>query len=1056
MALLTCVNILNAQYRIHGTVTDDERSNPIPGVAIGLSENQIISYTGNDGSFSFLLPRTDTVLLQIRHMGYRGVDTLVIPPLSGSLDINMTVNANRLKEVEVSTGYQTLPRERLTGSFEYVNNELFNRQISQDVVSRLDGLVPGMLFDKRGGSSTAFRLRGLSTITPSIAQPLIIVDDFPYEGDIHNINPNDVENITVLKDAAAASIWGARAGNGVVVITTKKSLLNKPFTISATANLSMQDRPDLYYHPQMTPSDFIDIEQFLFDQGAYDNSLSNSITWPVITPAVEIMERQRQGVISINEANQLLDDLRARDIRRDLLEYVYQKPVAQQYALNVNGGSARIAYLISGGLDRSIDQQVGDGYQRVTLRSQSTFKPIKNLTVQTNIVYANSRRESNGLGELRTGATGRVYPYARLVDDEGLPAILEQNYRLGFVDTAGSGRLLDWYYRPLEEIDLSDNTTRIGDLLANLSAAYRILPSLQGELRYQYQHQYTHGRDHRSDRTFYTRDQINRFTQINGEQIYYPIPLGGILQLQDGDRHSHTIRGQLNYDADWTENHRLSVLAGGEIRQMRNLTRHDYVYGYDDELMLGQPVDLVNRYPIYGGMAFDSQLGRPPAFSGTDNRLLSLFANVAYTYRTNHVFTASARRDASNLFGVATNDKWKPLWSAGYKWNLSDETFYRWDWLPYASMRATYGHSGNVNNAIAAVTTIDYIGQSPLARNPFALVMNPPNPDLRWENVAMTNIALDFGFRGGNLSGSVEYFKKNSTDLIASIPADITTGFTTLTRNVAELETSGWDISLRSRNLVGEFGWSSDFFLSVNRTLVKKYLIERNRASEMVTNGGNLIPIEGYDAYNIVSYRWGGLDPQNGDPLSYVDGILTADYMDIVNNTTKEDLVFHGSATPRLFGSLRNTWTYRGLSLSANITYRAGYFFRRPSIEYVPLLNSGVVAHGDYYRRWQQPGDEQHTTVPSMIYPADSRRDQVYRDSEATVERGDHIRLQDINLSYRLNRATFPALPAQSVSVILYARNLPIIWRANDLGLDPDFRGIPAPISLSLGLNLTF
>lgn len=1048
------VVLIMAYPEVRGRVVDSLRR-PLQGATVRVKGYQMATKTDRDGAF-VLLNIPDDAVLEITYLGYVTQEVKASTDL-GTLVLHVALSDLEEVEVMVNTGYQQLPKEQATGSFEHIDNELFNRQISQDVISRLDGLVPGMLFDKRGGNMTAFNIRGLSTISPLIAQPLIIVDDFPYEGDIANLNPNDVESVTLLKDAAAASIWGTRAGNGVLVITTKKGKLNKPFSLSATSNISMQDQIDLYYEPQMSPSDFIDIEQFLFDEGAFNSALANTITWPFITPAVEIMEQQRQGLITADEANRQLNILKTRDLRRDLTEYVYQKPVAQQYALNLNGGNDRIAYLLSGGYDQSTFQQAGNGNRRITLRSQNTFRPIRNLEVQSHIQYANSLWENNGLGTLsKGGGQGTIYPYARLVDDDGNPAILEQDYRLGFVDTAGQGRLLDWHYRPLEEIDLADNTSRINDFLLNLSAKYRIVKSLTTEVRYQYQHQHTLGRNYQSDQTYYTRNQINRFTQIVGNNIVRPLPLGGILRQEDANRYSHNIRGQLNFDESWGSEHQLAVLLGGEIRQVTGQSQTVFSFGYDDELMIAQPVDMVNQYPIYGGIGFNGRIGSGPSYYGTLDRFVSAFANASYTFRANHLLTASARRDASNLFGVATNNKWKPLWSVGYKWGLSNETFYDIQWLPNLSLRATYGHSGNVNNSVAAVTTIRYTGVGTLGRYPSAIIQNPPNADLRWENVSTVNLASDFGIVNNVLSGSIEYYQKLSTDLITSVPANLTTGFTSLTRNAAQLRTTGWDISLNSTNIAGVFSWNSNFFLSLNKTTITKYLLERSRASGMVGNGTSLHPIEGHDAYNIVSYRWGGLHPETGNPRAYVNGELSNNYVDIINNATEDDLVFHGSARPRIFGALRNTWGYNGITVSANITYRMGYFFRRPTINYVSLLNNGVVAHGDYYKRWERPGDEQYTTVPSMVYPADSRRDEVYRDSEATVEKGSHIRLQDVNLSYRVDKSTFSSLPVRSIVLTLYARNLPILWRANDANIDPDFRGFPAPLNISMGLNINF
>lgn len=1053
--LLIITTVSHAQYRLTGTVSDAETRTLLSGATIQIDKGQRGVVTDDEGRFAILIP-SNPVKLIISHIGYHETDTTVSITSGTALTILLAPKSNVVEEVQVSTGYQILPKDRLTGSFEVVSEKLFNRQISQDIISRLDGLVPGMLFDKRYGNEGAFSIRGLSTISPTIAQPLIIIDDFPYEGDIKNINPNDVESVTILKDAAAASIWGVRAGNGVLVITTKKSKLDKPFSLSANTNLSIQNKPNLYYTPQMTPSDFIDIEQFLFERGFFDADLDNTITWPVITPAVEVMEQKRRGLITEQHAEVMLSALRMNDLRDQLNKHVYQRSAAQQYAIKMDGGNSQVSYYISGGLDKSVAQKKGDEFQRMTLRTQSTFKPISTLQMTAAVVLVNSLRNNNSLPDLRTGTTGSIYPYARLLDDVGQPAIIEQHYRLGFVDTAGQGQLLDWHFRPLAEMDIADHAVRIRDLLVNLSANYKLIPQLDAEVRYQYQNQGTSGRDHNSVESFYSRNLINRFTQISGDNIIRPIPVGGILQLMDNDRSSHNIRGQLTFTNNWTPDYRFIIIAGGELRRATSWSRSHTVYGYDDELLLSFPVDLVNRYPIYGGMGFDSPLGQGSTYTGLDDRFVSIYANTSFTLKEQHIFTASARRDASNLFGVATNNKWKPLWSVGYRLNLSSLPLLYVPWINRLSLRATYGHSGNVNNTIAAVTTIDYRGISPLARNQYAIVVNPPNEDLRWENVSTTNVGLDFGVGNNRFNGSVEYYSKNAMDLISSVPADLTTGFGNLTRNVAEMRTSGWDFNLRSINPSGVLRWTTNLYLSLNRTKIKRYLVNPARASGYISNGASLLPIEGHDAYNIVSYRWGNLDPETGDPRAYALGLLSSDYAHIINNATIDDLVFHGSAMPRAFGSLRNEWGYRGWSISANITYRTGYYFRRPTVDYVGLLNNGVVAHGDYYKRWQKPGDEVFTSVPSMLYPTDSRRDQVYRDSEATVEKGDHIRLQDINLSYRIDNTSVLTLPARAITLIFYARNMPILWRANKSGIDPDVRGLPAPFSFSIGLNLDF
>ncbi|HWK99816.1 MAG TPA: TonB-dependent receptor plug domain-containing protein, partial [Parapedobacter sp.] len=211
-----------------------------------------------------------------------------------------------LEEVNISTGYQVLPAERVTGSFERVDSAVLNRQITTDVISKLDGVLPGLIFDTRG-PTTRLRVRGLSTLGTTDSRPLIVVDNFPYEGDLNTLNPNDIASVTLLKDAAAASIWGARAGNGVLVITTKQGRFNQSFKLSATSNLTMQEKPDLFYVPQISSSDFIDNEIMLFNAGVYDSRLMDARSWPVVTPVVELLDQQRNGTISEPEAASRID-----------------------------------------------------------------------------------------------------------------------------------------------------------------------------------------------------------------------------------------------------------------------------------------------------------------------------------------------------------------------------------------------------------------------------------------------------------------------------------------------------------------------------------------------------------------------------------------------------------------------------------------------------------------------------------------------------------------------------------------------------------------------------
>jgi TonB-linked outer membrane protein, SusC/RagA family len=960
-----------------------------------------------------------------------------------------------LEEVEISTGYQTLPAERMTGSFERVDEKLFNRQISTDVISRLDGLVPGMLFDKRGATDRLL-VRGLSSLGNSDSRPLIILDNFPYEGDLDAINPNDVASVTLLKDAAAASIWGARAGNGVLVITTKRGRFGQPFRLSATANVTLQEKPDLFYRPQIASTDYIDNEIMLFNRGVYDAALMNTRTWPAVTPVVEILDQQRRGLLSEAEATARINALRGLDLRDEQTRYLYRDAVMQQYALSLRGGGDRLNTLLSAGYDRNLASERGNGSTRTTVRSQTSLRPVDALSLDVGIAYSANEQQGNHPGPIRMGATGGIYPYASLVDENGAPAIVVRDRRQGYADTAGAGRLLDWQYRPYEELSLADNTTKLQNLLFNLSARYQWTAHLSTEVRGQYENQWSDSRQLQHERSYYVRDLINSFTQLTGDNVIRPVPLGGILDASRSRLQAYGLRGQANYRRDWVR-HSVAAIAGGEIRHTGTESSSDRLYGYDADLRISQGVDYANQYPRYTNPASRAFIPYVASGSRTVSRFVSLYANASYTFNGRYTASASARRDASNLFGVATNDKWSPFWSAGLAWDIAGEPFYRWPALPVLKLRTTYGHAGNVDNDRAAVTTIEYRGYSRLGRFPYAIVANPPNPELRWENIATWNMGLDFAFKNRHLSGSIEYYIKDATDLISTIMADPTTGFYSFARNSAALRGRGIDVSIQGQVGGQQWLWTGNLLLSHNTNKVVEHYGIPSSFSSSVGNGSGIAPFVGRTPYAVISYRFAGLDPENGNPLGYLNGQVSTDYNSISRNAGENDVVLHGPALATYFGAFRNTFTWRDFSVSANVAYRFGYFFRRETVAYSSFLSGNVVSlHGDYYKRWQQAGDEQYTTVPSMAIPGNARRDEFYRDSEATVERGDHIRLQDVNITYTFPAAGYGKLPFRQIRATLYARNLGLLWKANKANLDPDYLNMPAARSIAFGLSMDF
>lgn len=1044
-----------AQSTVRGRVLSAPDGESLQGVNITLNDT-VRAITDGQGWFLFI-HRGAATDMQLSLMGYA--------PVSIPIETKDTIHyleplRQIIEEVAVHTGYQRLPKERATGSFEHVDSALFHRQISTDVISRLDGIANSLLFDKRNGqlNPSTMSIRGLSTLTHGMTTPLVVVDNFPYEGDINNLNPNDVESVTLLKDAAAASIWGARAGNGVLVITTKKARFERPTSLQITANTSIQERPDLYYRPQMSPSDFIDVERFLFEQGAYNVRLNNRTNYPVVSPVVEILRRLENGEITESEAKEQIDDWRKFDVRDDLWQHFYRNAVRQQYNVNLSGGAQRANYLVSLGHDRNANNEVGNGLSRTTIRINNQFRLLEGLRLETMVSFNHTRTDQNHPGTINLGNSVPLYPYARLADDNGHAVPLAKQYRSGFIDTAGNGQLLDWWYRPLEELSRADNTTSLKNTSFQLNTSYQISPSLGAEVRYQYQYQHTAQHNLQSEALWETRNTINRFTQLVDGQPVYAVPRGGILDQGQQTLQAQGLRGQLNYARHWGERHDLTAIAGAELRDNTRSGQTHRVWGYDTGTLTHTPVDLVTRHPLYGTLGGATNIVSRTSFTGYRDRFVSFYANAAYGFDRRYQVSASIRRDASNLFGVSVNNRWKPLWSVGTAYTLSNEGWYGLGLLPLLKLRATYGYSGNVNNSTPAITTIQYAAfPSPLNRFPYANVNNPPNPQLRWEQVATFNVGLDFGMRNDWLGGSIEYYRKRATDLMAVVPWDPTAGVPSVMVNAANMETTGVDVNLNGTPIDAAFRWRSHLIFSFNSHIVTRYFSEL-RPYGMVSRGTSMFPIEGHGAYTVVSYRWAGLNPQTGDPGGYLKGEVSEDYQQLTRGEiTLGDLVFHGPALPRYFGAFRNTWSVDKLSISLNVTYRFDYFFRKSVVNYTALLN-GNVTHAGFYDRWQQPGDERGTNIPSMVYPNNTQRQAFYEGSEVNVLRGDHIRLQDFVISYQLDgMGVKQRLGARSLGISLQANNLGVfLWRANAAGIDPDFLDTPIPRSIALGVSLQF
>jgi len=1060
LLLLWIAGSLHAQNSpgktVKGRIISAEDRNPLPGAAIVLKGTTRGTVTDSDGMFSIVVPAAGNPVLILSFVGFVSREVLPESLDSDLTTIELTPDNIQLSTVDIlSTGYQQIPRERATGAFAALDETLITRRVSSGILDRLEDVTPGLIFNRDRSTTNDISIRGTSTIFAE-SRPLIVVDQFPYDGPIESLNPNDVESITVLKDAAAASIWGARAGNGVIVITTKSGKIGEKPRISFTSNFTGFQVTDPYYLPEISSPDLVKVEKDMFSRGIY-TARENSRNLPLLSPAVETLILLRDGKISQQEADQRLAAFSAHNYRDELSDYYYRPAFQQQYAFGIRGGLDRYRYSLSLGYDHNLSGIEGNDNSRWTLNLKNDWNLMRDrLQIKTGLYLG------SGKNNQRTSLPqGLAAPYVRLADLDGTPGVLARSYREPFLDQAESKGLLNWKYFPLSELGNETNERDYLDLRANLNISYSILEGWTLDALYQYWNNTARSWEMQTENSFYTRDLINTFTQIgtDGTQTL-AIPRGSVADLGESRSQSNHLRLQSAFSRTFSQRHELAAIAGFEIKSSDYETNSGRYYGYDDELGASLGVDYVTRFRRYHNNSL-TNIPYRGTHTGTADRFLSYYANASYTLDKKYTISASARKDASNLFGVESNQRGVPLWSLGGSWNLSEEEFYNVDWMPYLRLRTTFGYNGNIDRSVSAYTTAYLLpgNFNSLTRLPSYAIQNPPNPELRWEKIKIANLALDFETRDGGLSGSIDYYFKQGLDLIGDQPFPSSTGVSLFRGNFADTQTQGLDLMLRYRILDKGIRWTQTLIFNWLKEEVTAYDVQALPVQYTGYGSGGAgtfpTPLKGYPLFSVFAYPWAGLDAANGNPLGLFEGQPSTDYNAIINSTPVGDLIYMGPARPNFFGSWMNTASWKGWSLSANISYRMGYFLRRQPLVYNSLYQGGTI-HGDYAKRWQKPGDELLTQVPSFPQSQVSNRDNFYNRSEEMVVPGDHIRLQDIRLAYSLSDSKILGIPLAGLELYGYANNLGILWKKTDEFIDPDYRTSQALTSFSFGLKADF
>ncbi|MCR8668961.1 SusC/RagA family TonB-linked outer membrane protein [Aestuariibaculum sp. M13] len=1062
--------------KITGKVID-ESGLPVPGVTVLIKGTFKGTATDFDGSYSIVVPNSENILV-FSALGFETKEIKV--GKEKTINITLKESIKELEEVLISTGYQNISKERATGSFSVIESEDLQRIPGSNAIMKLEGQVAGLQIDllesdntfvygnllpeTEGNTSYNFRIRGQSTYQAE-DMPLVVLDGAPTELDIRTINPNDIEKITFLKDAAAASIYGARAANGVIVIDTKKGETGKT-NISYSQSYTFSSRPSLSGLPLMNSSQILDLEQELVDNYfIFDPTGSSSIyNASPISKGVDIMFQAQRGEITAEEKETALDVLRNRYTYGQVEDYLLQASEATTHDLSLSGGQGDYNYFTSVAFSKEKTQSKGTEGKRFTLTANQNFKLFKYAKVSTSLRGSFFDYKQNGLGlnPLASSLT-TLLPYDQIVDDNGNSVDYYNAFYKDFSQNLEAQGYLPWTYNYIDELENSDRPVKEENYSANISVTLPLLKGLNAVGTYFTERSYLDNSNYYNENTIYNRNLINSATTIdaNTGELVVGIPQGGIFQRNKYIRNSYTGRGQLNYNTTIQGNHAIDAIAGIEFRQTREQTEGGKLFGYNEQTQTSIDLPSSTYISIYG---WDTSISYGNEKKDFRRRFLSYYGNAAYSYKNKYTVSGSVRLDDYNNFGLDKKYRRTPLWSTGAKWDIYKERFLEnADFVNSLSFRMSYGYNGNISLTTYPFTNISLADSDyNLSNLPYASISAAANPALRWEKTGILNFGLDFSLFNSRLNGTVEYYKKKSEDLIQDFPVSEFYGLpnNSLTRNTATLESNGIDLNLNGTILrTKDFSLNSGFVLSYNKNEVTD---SRYESYANYLNGtGSTPPIKGYSLNSMFAFRSAGLD-EFGATLVYDKDGNTVDANTVL--TDIEDMKYMGSRTPNYYGSFNTTINYKKWSLYALATYKFDYVLFKPGFNSVVSrwgTFNGYDLSAELANRWRQAGDELTTTVPGLQGTGGYSFGRYMFGSDRVID-GDHIRLREVALSYDLSDVLSKTF-IKGASLSFTARNLGLIWSKNKDGIDPDFLPyttgqikLPPTAMYSLGLNVNF
>ncbi|MEJ5145298.1 SusC/RagA family TonB-linked outer membrane protein [Sphingobacterium sp. MYb388] len=1067
----------SVQQEIFGVVTD-ERGSPLSGATVKVKGKQVVKSTEKSGSFSLNELVAGDVLI-VTFLGYESREFKVTSShLEGKdyLIIQLSALVGLLDEVSiVNTGYQKISKENVVGSVSTMSSKELEKRNTVNILDNLEATVPGLV--QYQGVTT---IRGVSTMQANMGV-LVVVDGLPIEGSIADINPYDVENITILKDAAAASIYGARASNGVIVVTTKSAKQIGKTIVEFGSNLTVTEKPDYSYYNMMTATEQVDYErkysEWWFNGGggtipdpigSFESSVAQG---SMITPVHYAIYRFKSDPANFNEGqlNELLNKYKENDFLKDYRKHALRNKFLQQHnvAFRTNSGKAQNNLVINyrddnGGIINAYDRQVNLFY-----KGSYKFNDWLDAEYGVNSVIGKSRQHNSRFAIDPLSAPA----YMGLYDADGSRSDLRIYYNAYNNITETTPELFSTSFNHLDELERDFNNISKLNTRYHVNLNIKIIPGLTIRPMFQYEDNRTDNSAYAEANSYRMRWLQNVYTQQSsaggGFEYTNLLPQGGMLATRHAKGASYTTRAQADYVKEFGK-HSLNALAGVEFRETRYGGTKGLLLGYDEQLQIhstanvnfGQLYQMTSSFliPGYNPQQFDySTFADNIGIIVEDwHKFASAYSNLTYTYDGKYNAFGSVRKDYADLFGGDKKYRGRPLWSVGASWIASKENFLsQYSFINFLKVRTSYGLTGNMDPttpAILAATT----GVNEETRQPNASVTTPPNPFLRWEKTETINFGIDFYLFRNKIKGTIDWYRRRGTDLLANRRMDPSDGFSSMVINNASMLNNGIEGSLgyewfqpKSNE---DLFWSTNLIASYNRNKIT-YVDQVTRAPFELAMGDGFK--EGYPVRSLFSFPFAGLNEQglpqwyNGTGGATTQSLSAADI---------DAMVFSGGTDPKINLGLNNDLNYKGFSVSIFAVYYGGHYFRNQPYP-VPELMQGPFnrALPNYLLASWTP-ENTNTYVPgSGEYYRETSSTNQYEFADRGVRSADFIKIRNIVFGYSLPQSLVSKMKASNIKFRFQLNNPATIWtKKNDLKIDPETLGLPLPTSYVMGISANF